>query len=55
MANRPVPHSDPVNKGIKSRLGWINYSDLYEIVQLSLELIFSMFAYDLSGMRKMSI
>ena len=30
----------PVNKGIKSRLRWTKYSDLYEIVQLSLDLIF---------------
>ena len=28
-----------VNKGINSRLGWTKYSDLYEIVHLSLELI----------------
>ena len=30
----------PVNKGIKSRLGWTKYSDLYEIVHPSLDLIF---------------
>ena len=29
----------PVNKGIKSRLGWTKYSDLYEIVHPSLGLI----------------
>ena len=29
----------PVNKGIKSRLGWTIYSDLYEIVHPSLDLI----------------
>ena len=28
-----------VNKGIKSRLGWTKYSDLYEIVHPSLDLI----------------
>ena len=31
----------PVNKGIKSRLGWTKYSDLYEIVHQSLDLISS--------------
>ena len=30
----------PVNKGIKSRLGWTKYSDLYEIVRPSLDLIY---------------
>ena len=30
----------PVNKGIKLRLGWTKYSDLYEIVHPSLDLIF---------------
>ena len=30
----------PVNKGIKSRLGWTKHSDLYEILHLSLDLIF---------------
>ena len=29
----------PVNKGIKSRLGWTNYSDLYETIYPSLDLI----------------
>ena len=29
----------PVNNGIKSRLGWTKYSDLYEIVHPSLDLI----------------
>ena len=28
-----------VNKGTNSRLGWTTYSDLYEIVQLHLNLI----------------
>ena len=28
-----------VNKGIKSMLGWTKYSDLYEIVHPSLDLI----------------
>ena len=31
----------PVNKGIKSRLSWTNYSDLYKIVHPSLGLISS--------------
>ena len=35
----------PVNKGIKSRHGWTKYSDLYEIVHPSLNLIFFMFGY----------
>ena len=43
----------PVNNGIKSRLGWTNYSDLYEIVHPSLDFIFSMFAH-WSGMRERS-
>ena len=30
----------PVNKGIESRLGSTKYSDLYEIVNLSVNLIF---------------
>ena len=30
----------PVNKGIKSRLGWTKHSDLYEILLLSLDLNF---------------
>ena len=34
-----------VNKGIKSRHGWTKYSDLYEIVHPSLNLIFFMFGY----------
>ena len=29
-----------VNRGIKSRLGWTKYIDLYEIVHPSLDLIF---------------
>ena len=33
----------PVNKGIKSRLGWTKHSDLYEILNLSLDLIFLCF------------
>ena len=38
--NKPIDISRiPVNKGIKSRLGWTNYSDLYEIVHQSLDLI----------------
>ena len=43
----------PVNNGIKSRLGWTNNSDLYEIVHPSLDFIFSMFAH-WSGMRERS-
>ena len=43
----------PVHKGFKSRLGWTKYSDLYEIVQPSLVLIF-LFAH-WSGMRERSI
>ena len=39
----PFPHLSriPVNKGIKSRLGWTKYSDLYEIVHPSLGFISS--------------
>ena len=33
------PSDIPVNKGTNSRLGWTKYSDLYEIVHLSLDLI----------------
>ena len=47
------PSRIPVHKGFKSRLGWTKYSDLYEIVQPSLVLIF-LFAH-WSGMRERSI
>ena len=43
----------PLNKGIKSRLRWTKYSDLYEIVHPSLDLIFFMFAH-WRGMRERS-
>ena len=32
----------PVNKGTNWRLGWTKYSDLYEIVQLSLLVLISL-------------
>ena len=43
----------PVNKGFKSRLGWIKYSDLNEIIHPRLVLMF-LFAH-WRGMRERSI
>ena len=42
-----------VNKGLKPRLVWTKYSDLYEFVHPSLDLIFFVFTH-WSGMRERS-
>ena len=44
----------PVNKGTNPRLGWTNYSDLYEIVHPNLVLISFLFVH-MRGIRERSI